>query len=72
MIDNRPSIKHSVIDPSRMSRIQFVLFGFVKDLTSHLVQSPSIHSKDYASSGDHPTCLVSSPTKSESFMQYAG
>ncbi len=52
--------------------IQIVLFGFIKNLASHLERSPLIHSYCYASAGDHPTCLARYSYKSKSFMQYAG
>ncbi len=72
MIEKTLVIKQSHITLLPMAQIHFILFGFVKDLASHLGRSPSIHSSGYASSGDQPTCLASSPTKSESFVQYAG
>ena len=53
-------------------RSLFDLFGFMNSLASHLERSPLIHSYDYASAGDRPTCFASLPIKSKSFMQYAG
>jgi len=53
-------------------RLQFVLFGFMNNLASHLERSPLIHSYGYESAGDRPTCYASLPLKSKSFMQYAG
>jgi len=52
--------------------LQFVLFGFMNNLASHLERSPLIHSYGYASAGDRPTCFANLPIKSKSFMQYAG
>ena len=52
--------------------LQFVLFGFMNNLASHLERSPLIHSYGYESAGDRPTCLASLPLKSKSFIQYAG
>jgi len=52
--------------------LQFVLFGFMNNLASHLERFPLIHSYGYESAGDRPTCLASLPLKSKSFMQYAG
>jgi hypothetical protein len=52
--------------------LQFVLFGFINNLASHLERSPLIHSYGYESAGDRPTCFASLPLKSKSFMQYAG
>jgi hypothetical protein len=54
------------------NQLQFVLFGFMSDLASHLERSPLIHSYGYESAGDRPTCLASLPINSKSFMQYAG
>jgi hypothetical protein len=51
--------------------LQFVLFGFMNNLASHLERSPLIHSYGYESAGDSPTCLASLPLKSKSFIQYA-
>jgi len=51
---------------------QFVLFGFMNNLASHLERSPLIHSYGYESAGDHPTCFASLPINPKSFMQYAG
>lgn len=64
-------IKHSGAGVSQAPPMRFVLFGFVNDLALHLGRSPSIHSFGYGSSDDRPTCLASSPTKSESFVQFA-
>ena len=89
MIEKAYAIRHLGVDLFRVSQTHFVLFGFVKDLASHLGRrcarkrkcrerqdagsdSSSIHSKGHASSDDQPTCLASPPTKSESFVQYAG
>ena len=72
MIEKTLLIKQSYIASLPMAQMHFVLFGFVKDPASHLNRSPSIHSNGYVSSGDRPTCLAGSPTKSESFVQYAG
>ena len=89
MIDKTLSSKHSKNNSPFVERVCLVLFGFVKDLASHLDRRcarkrkcrgrqdaesdpSSIHSNGYASSDDQPTCLASSPTKSKSFMQYAG
>ena len=60
--------------PSLMaySLIQFVLFGFMNNLASHLERSPLIHSYGYESADDRPTCFASLPLKFKSFMQYAG
>jgi len=52
--------------------LQFVLFGFMNNLASHLERSPLIHSYGYESAGNRTTCLASLPLKSKSFMQYAG
>ena len=52
--------------------LQFVLFGFMNNLASHLERSPLIHSYGYESAGDRPTCLANLPIKSKSFIQYAG
>ena len=52
--------------------LQFVLFGFMNNLASHIERSPLIHSYGYESAGDRSICLTSLPLKSKSFMQYAG
>ncbi len=52
--------------------LQFVLFGFMSNLASHLERSSLIHSYGYESAGDRPTCLASLPINTKSFMQYAG
>jgi hypothetical protein len=52
--------------------LQFVLFGFMNNLASHLERSPLIHSYGYESAGDRPSCFASLPLKSKSFMQFAG
>jgi len=39
------------------SRLQFLLFGFMNKLASHLERSPLIHSYGYESAGDRPTWL---------------
>jgi hypothetical protein len=72
---------HKLIDSERPQEVsqnllvfkllQFVLFGFMNNLASHLERSPLIHSYGYESAGDRPTCLASLPIKSKSFMQYA-
>jgi len=38
--------------------LQYVLFGFMDTLASHLERSPLIHSYGYESAGDRPTCLA--------------
>jgi len=53
-------------------QLQFVLFGFMNNLASHLERSPLIHSYGYESTGNRSTCFASLPLKSKSFMQYAG
>jgi len=52
--------------------MQFVLFGFMTNLASHLERFPLIHSYGYESVGDRPTCFASLLINSKSFMQYAG
>jgi hypothetical protein len=52
--------------------LQFVLFGFMSKLASHLERSLLIHSYGYESAADRPTCLASLPLNSKSIMQYAG
>ena len=52
--------------------LQFVLFGFMNILASHIERSPLIHSYGYEYAGDHPTCFASLPINPKSFMQYAG
>jgi len=54
------------------NQLQFVLFGFMSKLASHIERSPLIHSYGYESAGDRPTCLACLPINSKSFMQYAG
>jgi hypothetical protein len=63
---------HSIAIQSFIVRLQFVLFGFMLNLASHLGRSPLIHSYGYESAGDRPTCFASSRLKSKSFMQYPG
>ena len=63
---------HLPIEQRINFRLLFVLFGFMNKLASHLERSPLIHSYDYESAGDRPTCSASLPIKSKSFMQYAG
>jgi len=53
-------------------RLQFVLFGFMNNLASHLERSPLIHSYGYESASDRPNCFASLPIKSKPFMQYTG
>ena len=72
MIEKTWVIRRSYIALLSMEQIRFVLFGFVKEPASHLGRSPLPHSNGYDPSGDRPTCLAGSPTKSESFVQYAG
>ena len=48
------------------------LFGFMKNLASHLKRPPSIHSDSYESSGDRSSCLATFPINSKSFMNYTG
>ena len=52
--------------------LQFVLFGFMNNLASHLGRSPLIHSYSYESAGDRPTCFANLSINPKSFMQYAG
>ena len=56
----------------RISKLQFVLFGFRSHLALHLVRSLLNHSADYASVSDRPTCFPSYTLKSESLTQYPG
>ena len=72
MVEKTWVIRRSYIALLSMEQIRFVLFGFVKEPASHLGRSPLTHSNGYGPSGDRPTCLAGSPTKSESFVQYAG
>ncbi len=86
MIEKTWVIRRSYIALLSMEQIRFVLFGFVKEPTSHLGRrcagmrkcrerqdagsdTPLTHSNGYGPSGDRPTCLAGSPTKSESFVQ---
>ena len=55
-----------------LNLLQFVLFGFMNNLASHLEQSPLIHSFGYESAGDRPTCFARLPLNPKSFMHYAG
>ena len=50
--------------------LQFVLFGLMNILASHIERSPLFHGYEFA--GDHPTCFASLPINPKSFMQYAG
>jgi len=52
--------------------LQFVLFGFMNNLASHLARSHLIHSYGYESAGDRATCLARLFINSKSFVQYAG
>jgi len=63
---------HLIKNRSLIVRLQFVLFGFMSKLASHLERSPLIHSYGYESAGDRPTCFASLPLNSKSFMQYPG
>ena len=69
--------KCTLIDMVTMNTVSeylslFILFGFIKNLASHLGRSPLIHSDYYESAGDHPICLARFPINSKSSMQYAG
>jgi len=55
-----------------IQKMQFVLFGIRVHLTLHLERSPLIHSYDYDSAGDRPTCFASYTLIPKSFVQYAG
>ena len=55
-----------------IDKIQFVLFGFLKNLASHLGRFLSNHSYGYAFSKNRTTCFASFPRKSEPFMNYPG
>jgi|GEM_PF-4632040 len=55
-----------------IAKIQFVLFGFLRNLASHLERFFSNHNYGYASSKNHPTCFASFPRNSEPFMNYPG
>jgi len=61
---------HLIKNQSLIVRLQFVLFGFMYKLASHLGRSPLIHSYGYESAGDRPTCFANLSLKSKSFMQY--
>jgi len=56
----------------RVSAERVNLMDETNNLASLLERSPLIHSYDYASAGDRPTCSASLPLKFKSFTQYAG
>jgi hypothetical protein len=47
-----------------------VLFGFLRNLASHLERFLSNHSYGYAFSNNRPTCFASFPRNSEPLMKY--
>jgi hypothetical protein len=65
-------IKKVIPNLMAFNLLQFVLFGFMSNLASHLERSPLIHSYGYDSAGDRPTCIARLLINSKSFMQYAG
>jgi len=52
--------------------LNYVLFGFMKNLTLHLERSPLIHSFGYELAGDSSTCLAKFPINSKSFIKQPG
>jgi hypothetical protein len=71
-IDIQQCLNNSRENIQFITRIRFVLFGFMNKLASHLERSPMFHSFGYESAGDRPACFASLPINSKSCVQYAG
>lgn len=56
----------------RLSGQPITLFGFMNNLSSHLVKNPSIHSYHYEFSGFFTTCLARLPIIPKSLMNCSG